>query len=660
MFETLDKAVKIVTRQGKRYYAEGVHSGKEVGSIRKRGSGGGEATTNAPAANEAAPAKPDSEHLNVALKHAKGGDWEAAWNVAQHDPHLNAGTTKEQWIAWAGKKVQNGESAAPKPESVKLDSKQRKENAAKTKAHVEKAEDEFSNPLARSLPRGDLVKFHSIKNIPDRLDAALEYEYANPRVQEKVKDDYLQLLSEGHRTPNKYEKDFLGSLFADKDDFNIGGFEEGDKASKETEGKEEEAKPEAPKQDIHQKADKIAAKLPMGRLGEMDDSKLNKREKILTQLNELFDKEGDGHDFWKSKLEETREEQGKRKPAEGEAGDKPVAPSYEEARKLPKGGAVKMDAHNHLAGVSEIMGRQHAINPDIIYDWAQEHNLTHNQLMKLGSKGTKVSQDLLDDVLSGELNSTKKHMEDSNIKPEPKAGDKPVAEDKYSKDIEASAKTAGKDAEWPATDVSWGVAAKWDEAAQTKAVDRLAESKTTNQLRRVQDLTEKQIAIAHKHGNTKGLENLLMMQKVEAAARTKKDLDAYWKGSATDPDRLKTKLKEADAKEAKDSLQKSETILDPLNVEIQQTAERLAKAMLNPNSDITPSSETPNIKDQLKASVQELGPEGLRKSIPTLNEAEASVLLEVLEELKKGGPGSGPKGHKHPFSLSESGASTEH
>ena len=99
-----------------------------------------------------------------------------------------------------------------------MTAKQRKEMERKTIAHTKAVESEFRNPLARLLPRGDLVKFHSITSIPARLEAAIAYEYAG-RLFDTVLEDWLRLLSEGHRAPNTFERDFLGSLFADKPEF---------------------------------------------------------------------------------------------------------------------------------------------------------------------------------------------------------------------------------------------------------------------------------------------------------------------------------------------------------------------------------------------------------------------------------------------------------
>jgi hypothetical protein len=72
--------------------------------------------------------------------------------------------------------------------------------------------------------------------------------------------------------------------------------------------------------------------------------------------------------------------------------------------------------------------------------------------------------------------------------------------------------------------------------------------------------------------------------------------------------------------------------MSDINNEIDQVAEQMEK-----------SHKTP--KEALFDTIRELGPEGIRAKLPTLEKSEQILLLGALEEMAKGGPGSGQKGH---------------
>ena len=50
-----------------------------------------------------------------------------------------------------------------------------------------------------------------------------------------------------------------------------------------------------------------------------------------------------------------------------------------------------------------------------------------------------------------------------------------------------------------------------------------------------------------------------------------------------------------------------------------------------------------DVMESLKATIRELGADGLKKALPTLTDTQRATLEAVLEDMKKGGPGSGRK-----------------
>jgi len=50
--------------------------------------------------------------LNQALEILENGNEDKAWEVAQQDEGLNAGVTKEQWLAFAYKVIENRKAEA--------------------------------------------------------------------------------------------------------------------------------------------------------------------------------------------------------------------------------------------------------------------------------------------------------------------------------------------------------------------------------------------------------------------------------------------------------------------------------------------------------------------------------------------------------------------
>lgn len=100
------------------------------------------------AAKEKEPAH--SEAATLALKHAKEGNWDAAWAVAEHDPKLQEGTTKEQWIAWAGQKLGTGGGVASKVDT--------KDDGEKDKSKKSKPKDGTSEQKLEKTALEDRAK----------------------------------------------------------------------------------------------------------------------------------------------------------------------------------------------------------------------------------------------------------------------------------------------------------------------------------------------------------------------------------------------------------------------------------------------------------------------------------------------------------------------
>jgi len=73
--------------------------------------------------------------------------------------------------------------------------------------------------------------------------------------------------------------------------------------------------------------------------------------------------------------------------------------NYKEAIKKPKDGFAHSNHEQNLAGYSEVLGRKHCLNPEIVFEWAKKHNVN---LAKYGYRLAKLNSELLLAILNDE------------------------------------------------------------------------------------------------------------------------------------------------------------------------------------------------------------------------------------------------------------------
>lgn len=80
---------------------------------------------------------------------------------------------------------------------------------------------------------------------------------------------------------------------------------------------------------------------------------------------------------------------------------------YRHAIIHPKDGAVMMTDDNIQANVAQILGNKIALNPRVIFNWANEHNIELIRVGHILSKTENLTAFILD-VLDNRLNQTEK------------------------------------------------------------------------------------------------------------------------------------------------------------------------------------------------------------------------------------------------------------
>jgi len=80
---------------------------------------------------------------------------------------------------------------------------------------------------------------------------------------------------------------------------------------------------------------------------------------------------------------------------------------YKEAIKLPKGGAIEMNADNLQASAAGIIAQKHCFNPAAVYEWANKHGIN---LRKYGYilSNIKCNSILMSDILNDTSEKIKK------------------------------------------------------------------------------------------------------------------------------------------------------------------------------------------------------------------------------------------------------------
>ena len=101
-------------------------------------------------------------------------------------------------------------------------------------------------------------------------------------------------------------------------------------------------------------------------------------------------------------------------------------PTYKEATKLPKGGAVAMGKHNLQATAADMIAGRHSFKPESVYNWANKYGVDlKNNLSILGD--IKNNDAFMSDILNDRYKDTKKLIEGRKSgKKEGKSSNEPV------------------------------------------------------------------------------------------------------------------------------------------------------------------------------------------------------------------------------------------